>query len=378
MLERGRELTEIRKRLKTNPVVALLGVRQCGKTTLAKQLGGDAYFDLENPRDLASLEEPLLALEDQRGLIIIDEVQRKADLFPVLRSLVDADKRKKFLILGSASPHLLRQSSETLAGRISFFELGGFDFVDVGSKEVDKLWLRGGLPRSFLARTNSTSLQWREDYISTFLERDIPQFGIRIPSPTLRRFWTMLAHYHGQIIQFAELARSFGISDMTARHYLEVLASTFAVQLLQPWHENIGKRQVKQPKLYFRDTGLLHSLLGLRSDGELNSHPKVGASWEGFVFSLLERRLRLNNCRPYFWATHAGAELDFFWSKGNKRYGAEVKYADAPRLTPSMRSAQQALKLNKLFVIFPGKRGYRLSDNIEVLTLSELDKVVRG
>lgn len=362
--------------LKENPVVAIVGPRQCGKTTLARQIanhrkGAVEFFDLEDSVDLARLENPRLALEDLDGLVVIDEFQKLPELFQTLRVLVDQPRRKtRFLVLGSASPHLVRGLSESLAGRIAFIEQGGFELAETGAESFRKLWLRGGFPRSFLPAAERRSFSWRQDFIKTFLERDIPQLGISIPATTLRRFWTMAAHYHGQVWNAAEFARSLSTSESTARRYLDLLAGTFVLRQLQPWFENVGKRQVKAPKIYVRDTGLLHALLGLESHRDLSRHPKFGASWEGFA---LEQVLAL--ARPadaYFWATHGGAELDLFFLLKGKRIGFEFKCADAPTMTSSIRSALESLRLDDLFVVHPGRRSYRLGSAVEVVSVREL------
>lgn len=283
LIVRTRDLAEIQKLIELFPATAILGQRQCGKTTIAGQFKYDHYFDLENPRDLAILDHPQLALENLSGLIVIDEIQRKPDLFPLLRYLVDTNPNQKYLILGSASRNLLKQSSESLAGRIGYYHLNGFRTSDVGKEQMVRLWLRGGLPRSYLANSEEASLLWRENYISTFLERDIPQLGIQIPALTLRRFWTMISHYHGQILNYSELGRSFGISDMTVRKYIDILEATFMLRILHSWHLNIKKRLVKQPKIYIRDSGIFHSLQSIATHKQLLSHSKLGASWEGFA-----------------------------------------------------------------------------------------------
>jgi len=356
------------------PVTAILGPRQVGKTTLAHEFAVDHFFDLENPRDAAALSEPQLVLESLSGLIVIDEVQRAPDLFPLIRHLVDTNRKQRYLILGSASRDLIRQSAESLAGRIAYHELGGFRLSDIGPNQWRKLWLRGGLPRSFVARTDDLSHQWLEQYVATFLERDIPQLGINIPSATLRRFWTMLCHYHGQILNHAEFARSFGVSDMTVRRYLDILEGTFMVRLLQPWHANIGKRLVKRPKLYLRDSGLLHGLLAIRTARDLSSHNKLGASWEGFALEVAARAIGKRNEELAFWATHSGAEVDLLWQEHGKNWAVEMKYADAPRLAPSMTSAVKDLKLAHLWVLYPGDRAYPLAPNITVLPLTAVEE----
>ena len=352
------------------PVTAIVGPRQSGKTTLAREFEAQHYFDLENPRDAAMLAEPQLALETLSGLIVIDEVQRAPGLFPLIRHLVDTKKGQRYLILGSASRDLLRQSAESLAGRIAYHELGGFRLADVGVAEWRRLWLRGGLPPSYTAGTDDQSHMWREQYVATFLERDIPQLGIAIPAATLRRFWTMLCHYHGQIMNYAEFGRSFGVSDTTVRRYLDVLEGTFVVRLLQPWHVNVGKRLVKRPKLYLRDSGLLHTLLAVRSAEDLAAHNKLGASWEGFALEVAARAIGKRSEELSFWATHSGAEVDLFWQERGRNWAAEFKYADAPRLTKSMASAFKDLDLAHLWVVYPGDRAYPLAPNISTLPLT--------
>lgn len=371
MIQRRELLAQIRTALRRSRVVALLGPRQSGKTTLARQIlsrDSPAYFDLEDPAGLARLSQPMTALGGLRGIVVIDEIQRRPDLFPVLRVLADRrPRRARFLILGSASPDLLQQSSESLAGRLEAIEISGFNLRDLGGTRLNRLWLRGGFPEAFLARTNDDSFAWRRDFVQTFLERDMPQLGVRIPAAALLRFWTMLAHYHGNVWQAAEPARSLGTSEPTVRRYLDLLTSVLMLRQLRPWHENIGKRQVKAPKVYLRDSGLLHQLLGIRSERELLSHPKAGASWEGFA---VEEVLRLAHPDDaYFWATYQGAELDLLLFRRGKRYGVEIKRADAPTLTASMRIAINDLGLERLTVLYPGDRAYDLSDTVSVLPL---------
>jgi predicted AAA+ superfamily ATPase len=354
-------------------VVALLGPRQCGKTTLARQLVPVAsanYFDLEDPISLARLEEPLTGLAELRGTVVIDEVQRRPELFPILRVLADrVDAPARFLILGSASPALLRQSSESLAGRLEIVEMAGFSLAEVGEEAATSLWLRGGFPRSFLANSEEASLIWRRDFIRTLLESDIPQLGVRVPAATLQRFWAMLAHFHGQLWNGAELGRSLGVNQTTCRRYLDLLEGVFMVRLLQPWHANLLKRQVKAPKIYFRDTGLLHQLLQIQSHEALLCHPRLGASWEGYVIEQLLAAWRPESA--WFWATHGGAELDLLVLQNGLRIGVEIKRADAPRLSASMRQALADLELDRLLVITPGERSYRLNEGTQVLTLAE-------
>jgi hypothetical protein len=359
-------------------VVAILGARQVGKTTLARQLvesmpGWAEVFDLEDPQDLARLSEPMLALKELRGLVVIDEIQRKPDLFEVLRVLVDRPRAPaRFLVLGSASPELLRQTSETLAGRIAFYELNGFALDEVGARQMEKLWMRGCFPRSFLARTNPESAQWRRDFIRTFLERDMPQLGVTISSATLRRFWSMLAHCHGQVWNASDFARSLGVADTTVRRYLDLLNDTFVVRLLLPFHQNIKKRQVKAPKVYLSDSGILHSLLGLESRRDVQAHPKMGASWEGFALAQVVNRLGARPEECFFWATHAGAELDLLVTRGNRRLGFEFKYTDSPSSTRSMRIAMEDLKLDKLTVIHAGEHTFPLDKTIEAMAISRI------
>jgi predicted AAA+ superfamily ATPase len=372
MIDRAIDRREIKKLLSQFPVTALIGPRQCGKTTLAREFAANHYFDLENPRDLAALQNPQLVLEDLTGLIVIDEVQRRPDIFPLIRYLVDTHPGQKYLILGSASGNLLKQSSESLAGRIAFHTLGGLRLQDVKSGNFKKLWLRGGFPRSFTAKSEMQSRSWRDHYLTAFLERDLPQLGIGIPAPTLRRFLTMLAHYHGQVLNYSELARSFGISDMTVRRHIEILESTFMVRLLQPWHVNIGKRLVKRPKLYLSDSGLFHSLLGIQGNEELITHPKIGASWEGFAQECVLRSINKNMREIYFWATHSGAELDLCWQYAGKNWGVEFKYNDAPTLTASMKTALNDLALERLWVVYPGNKSYSLTKKVSVLSVREI------
>lgn len=378
MIHRPAVTEALETALHRSRIVALLGPRQCGKTTLARQFvppESPNYFDLEDPLSLARLDEAMTALRNLTGLVVIDEIQRRPELFPILRVLADRDPLPaRFLILGSASPELLRQSSESLAGRLETIRIGGLTLADVGLEALEQHWLRGGLPLSFLAASETDSLAWRKNFVQTFLERDIPQLGIGTPAPTLLRFWTMLAHYHGQVWNAAEPARSLGVNESTARRYLDLLEGVFMVRQLPPWHANLNKRQVKSPKIYFRDSGLLHQLLGIRTKADLYSHPKCGASWEGYIIEAL-----LTGVQPdeaYFWRTYAGAEIDLLLFKSGRRIGIEIKRADAPRLTPSMRSALTDLGLDRLLVIYPGERSYPLAENIEVIPASQLG--VRG
>jgi uncharacterized protein len=372
MIARPTDTKILRRLMREFPVTAILGPRQCGKTTLARAFTADHYFDLENPRDAAMFESPQLTLESLSGLIVVDEVQRARNLFPLIRHLVDTRKDQRYLVLGSASGELLRQSAESLAGRIAFHELGGFRLSDVGAKRWRRLWLRGGLPRAYTASSDAASVRWREQYVATFLERDLPQLGITVAAATMRRFWLMLCHYHGQVLNSSELARSFGVSDMTVRRYLEILESAFVLRLLQPWHANLGKRLVKRPKVYLRDSGLLHALLSVRSARDLAAHNKLGASWEGFALEVAARAIGRRNEELFFWATHSGAEVDLFWQDRGRNWALEVKYTDAPRFTPSMASAMKDLKLARLWVIYPGTRTYALARNVAALPLAAI------
>lgn len=358
----------------TFPVTAILGPRQCGKTTLSRELAADHQFDLENPRDLARFDNPQLLLEELKGLILIDEIQRKPELFPLIRYLVDNHPKQKYVILGSAAPELLRQSSESLAGRIGYHELSGFSLLDVGEKNYKELWLKGGFPLAYLSRNNDKSLLWRGNYITSFLEKDVPQLGINIPANTLRKFWLMLSNYHGQVINFSELGRAFGIADTTVKKYIDILCGTFMVRVLQPWHSNINKRLVKNPKIYLRDSGLYHALLTLGNRSELLVSIKLGASWEGFALEQTIEALGKRAQEVFFWKTHGGAELDLFWQDKGKNWGVEFKYSDAPTLTKSMHISLSDLDLEHLCVIYPGKEKYKLTPKITVTNLANFIK----
>ena len=380
MIQRSEHARRVRALLSQFPVVALLGARQVGKTTLARQVAATAQraavrFDLEAPGDLALLRDPMLALEGLRGLVIIDEIHHRPELFPMLRVLADRrPRRAHFLVLGSASPDLLRQSSESLAGRIAHYELGGFALDEVGLPHRDRLWLRGGFPRAYLAGSNEKSVLWRNEFMRTFVERDLPQLGFRIGSKNIERFWAMLAHYHGQLWSASEFGRAFGVADHTVRRYLDLLTQTFMVRQLRPWHENLAKRQVKAPKIYLSDSGLLHALIGATSMHDLERHPRVGASWEGFV---LHEVIRLLGARPedcYFWRTHAGAELDLLVIRSGRRRGFEFKRTEAPSLSPSMRSAMVDLKLGRLDVIHAGKHTFPLADHVRAVAIGDLER----
>ena len=374
MIERQTDIRLVRAALRRSRVVALLGPRQCGKTTLARQfVAADSinYFDLEDPRSIARLSEPDTALRPLRGLVVIDEIQRRPELFPLLRVLADRKPLlARFLILGSASPDLLSQSSETLAGRLETVHLEGLRLADVGPRGHGRLWLRGGFPLAYTARSESDSMAWRHQFLQTFLERDVPQLGVQVPAVALRRFWNMLAHFHAQIWNGAELARALAVSESTVRRYLDILTGVFMLRQLPPWFENLSKRQVKAPKVLVRDSGLLHALLGIVTQKDLELHPKVGASWEGFAVEEALKALRPDEA--YFWATHQGAEIDLVLFKHGRRIGVECKRADAPTLTPSMRTALNDLKLDRLVVVYPGERRYRLAKRVEVIPLIEL------
>ena len=374
MIKRPACLDAIRTALARSRVVTLIGPRQCGKTTLAREfLPEDSanYFDLEDPASLARLSEPMTALGPLKGLVVIDEVQRRPDLFPVLRVLTDREGfAARFLILGSASGDLLRQSSETLAGRMETLTLRGFSLSELGNPAPERHWLRGSFPLSYLAVSDADSAAWRKSFIQTLLERDLPQWGVRTPSAALWRFWTMLAHYHGQTWNAAEPARALGVSESTTRRYLDLLSDAFMVRQLQPWHANVRKRQVKAPKIYLRDSGLLHQLLGIRTDRDLLTHPKAGASWEGYVVE--EVLAAIHPDEAYFWATHQGAEIDLVLRKDGRLFGIECKRTDAPRLTPSMRIALDDLKLESITVVYPGTKRFSIAANVEAVPLRDV------
>ena len=376
MIPRPSILAKLNSALARSRVVVLVGPRQSGKTTLARELLAEDsvnYFDLEDPASLARLDEPMTALRPLKGLVVIDEIQRRPDLFPVLRVL--ADRRRipaRFLILGSASGSLMRQTSESLAGRMERVIIGGFSLAELGSQAEQPLWLRGGLPLSYLAENDADSIVWRKHFIQTLLERDFPQWGVRIAATALQRFWSMVAHYHGQVWKSAEPARSLGVSESTTRRYLDLLTDAFMIRQLQPYHANLKKRQVKSPKIYVRDSGLLHQLLGIDSMKRLFNHPKVGASWEGFV---IEQLLSLETQEEvFFWATHQGAEIDLILRRGEALYGVECKRTDKPRLTPSIRIALDDLKLKYVFVIYPGTQRFPLARQVEAIPLQALSK----
>jgi len=380
MIPRHDLIKQLKASLDRSRIVALVGPRQCGKTTLARELVAPEspnYFDLEDPTSLIRLEEPMTALGTLRGVVVIDEVQRRPDLFPILRVL--ADRRNlpaRFLILGSASANLLRQASESLAGRIEMISMSGFSLAELGKASQQRHWLRGGFPPAYLAQTESDSLAWRKSFIQTFIERDLPQWGLAAPPITLLRFWTMLAHYHGQRWNAVEPARSLSVSEPTVRRYLDILTGVFMIRQLQPWQANLKKRQIKAPKIYLRDTGLLHQLLGIRSDQELLSHPKCGASWEGYVIEEIFKSV--NPDESYFWGTHNGAEIDFVMVKDGRMLGVECKRIDSPRMTPSIRITLEDLKLEQIAVVYPGARRYALADNVHAVPLDAVADGMAG
>ncbi len=367
-------LEKIDFQYKIHSVCGILGPRQVGKTTLARQYANKfsnvEFFDLENPLDLAKLENPMLALKDSKAdLIVIDEVQFLPELFKVLRVLVD-ERPRKFLILGSASRDLLQQSSETLAGRIGYIELPPFGLFE--TNEQKKLWIRGGFPRSYLAKSDDESFAWRQSYISTFLERDIPNLGFNVPALQMRRFWMMLSHYHGNKLNISELSKSLGLTNHTVKKYIDILAGTFMIRVLQPWFENISKRQVKLPKIYIRDSGILHSLFNLKNYDDIFTYPKLGASWEGFALEEIIKYHHAQTDECYFWGTQDGAELDLLIIKDGKRIGFEFKYTDAPKLTKSMHIALNNLNLDHLYVIYPHNQKFLLHEKVTAMGLKNL------
>lgn len=376
MISRNSYMIKIKQLLLDNPVVALIGPRQVGKTTLARAIAKEyknvTFFDLENPEHLARLYDPMLTLKTLSGLIVIDEIQHLPKLFAILRVLVDEpDNQRQFLVLGSASPTLLKQSSESLAGRIAYQEIYGFSLQEVGADHLNQIWLQGSFPRSYLAN-QTTSSNWRQQFIRTFLERDLPQLGITIPAITMRRFWMMLAHYHGQTWNAAEFARAFGMSDKSVRHYLDILTATFVVKQLAPWWENISKRQVKAPKIYLTDSGLMHTLLGLNTMDELQGHPKVGASWEGFALNTVCTQLNIEPEEAFYWSTYSGAELDLLLMRGNKKIGFEFKRTSSPTISKSLHNAIDNLNLNHAYIINASDSIYQLKPNVTALGLSQI------
>ena len=382
LIPRTYHVSQIMSRMEQNPVVAIIGARQVGKTTITHEIATLIKmpihrFDLEDPEDLARLNEPKLALKDLTGLVIIDEIQRKPELFPLLRVLADRDdKAAQFLILGSASPKLLKQSSESLAGRISYYSLNGFSVDEIDSKDELKLWIRGGFPRSYLASSEKESFAWRKDFIRTFLERDIPQLGFHIPAMTLHQFWNMLAHYHGQIWNGSELGRAFGMSHASVKRYVDLLTDALVVWQLKPWYQNMSKRQVKAPKVYIRDSGILHGLLGIESFLALEKHPKIGASWEGFVLSELLHQLKVEPSEAYFWATHAGAELDLLVFINGQPIGFEIKRTTSPKMTPSINNSLTDLKLDRLFVIHAGDHEFQIHEKVNAIPMASIQNLI--
>ena len=375
MIPRHHHDGRIRRLLNQFPVVGLVGARQVGKTTLARSLaareqGRVTFFDLEDPTDEARFADPKLALESLEGLVVIDEVQHSEGLFRLLRVLVDRPSNKaRFLVLGSAGPELLRQSSESLAGRIAYHELPPLRVNETGPEFIDRLWMRGGFPRSFLAADEAESAAWRTSFLRALLERDLPQLGIAVPATTMRRFWTMVAHFHGSRWNAAEVARSLGVSAPTVNSYLDALVDALLVRKLTPWFENLKKRQVKAPKVYLADTGLLHTLLRLKTGPDLLGHPKSGASWEGFAMHEMVRILSVDWEDCYYWATHRGAEIDLLVFDEGRRIGVEFKRTSAPGMTRSMHSALTDLKLDRIFVVHPGRDRFRLHDRVEAVGL---------
>ena len=368
---------KIQSTIATSQVTGLLGPRQCGKTTLARDIAAQqkaTYFDLEDPEDQARLENPKLTLAPLQGLVVLDEIQRRPDLLPLLRVLADRQPLpSRFLLLGSASPDLMKNASESLAGRIQFVDMSGFTLSEVGAEHQSQLWLRGGFPPSYLAGTDATSLGWRESFVRTFLERDLSLLGFRMPPETMRRFWTMVAHHHGQIWNSSEIGSSLGLSHHTARKYLDALVGSYMIRQLAPWFENVGKRVVKSPKVYLRDSGILHALLNLPTLAALQSHPKLGASWEGFALEQIVAWVGERNA--YFWATHGGAELDLLVQANGKRWGFEFKYQDAPKMTKSLHTALADLQLERVWVIYPGSASYALHEQVDCLGLREIAKL---
>ena len=381
LIDRPGARARIHEAFSVHPVVALTGPRQCGKTTLARAFAAGeprgSSFDLESAVDRRRLQTPEQALAGLSGLVVIDEIQREPALFETLRVLVDrADNPARYLVLGSASPSLVRGMSESLAGRVGLVDLSGFALSETGAESWRTLWLRGGFPRAFLAPHERGSALWRRNFVQTFLERDLPQLGITVPAETLRRFWTMIAHYHGQVWNAAEFARALGSSEGTARRYLDILTGAFVVRALPPWFANVRKRQVKSPKIYLRDSGLLHTLLTLDTSEDVAGHPKVGASFEGFAIEQLAGAFEAGGA--YFWATHGGAELDLLAMRGGRRYGFECKLADAPGTTRSMRVALDDLELNHLWVVYPGNEAYPLDERISALPVTDIPALARS
>ncbi|MCB1143204.1 MAG: ATP-binding protein [Leptospiraceae bacterium] len=374
---RGGYLNRIQELFKIFPIVAIIGPRQVGKSTLAKQFHPDHFFDLENPLDDEILKNPMFTFKSLKGIVVIDEIQRKPELFPILRVLADEEgTNRKFLILGSASPQLIRKSSESLAGRIAYIELSGLSTFE--GQSADKLWIRGGFPRSFLSESDQESLIWREEYIRTFFEKDIPDLGIQIPPRTLRSFWQMISHYNASLVNFSDIGRSFGISDVTVRKYLDILQGTFAIRLLEPYFQNISKRIVKRPKLLLRDSGIFHSLIGIRSLDELKMHPKLGPSWESFCLNEICNLLDFHRLPYFFYRTSAGTEMDLFFASGNHRIGIEIKFRETPGITRSIKESIQDLQLTKVFLVYPGDRDFFLSEIVQAIPISKIHEIEKN
>lgn len=372
MIRRERELHRLEKHLSFSPIVAVLGPRQSGKTTLAKSVRSDHFFDLENPRDLVRLENAQTVLEKLKGRVVIDEIQRRPELFPLLRYLVDQNDQTQYLILGSASRDLIRQGNETLAGRIVYQNIHGFSVDEIGGEDWRSLWWRGGYPRSYLAEDDEISGIWRDNYISTFLERDLFQYGVRTSPSVMRRFWIMLSHYNANLVNYSELGRSLQVADTTIRQYMDLLESTFMINVLRPWFSNTSKRLVKRPKIYLRDSGIFHRLQMIQDRESLDSHPKLGASFESFVLEQILSIAPLSRENFYFWNTQSGAELDLFWQMNGKNFAIEIKYSDAPRRTRSMTTAIQDLDITHLWIIYPGKTSYSIDEKVSVMSVEEL------
>lgn len=375
LINREKDTKIVNQLMQVFPVTTMLGPRQVGKTTLAQSFAPNHVFDLENPRDLVALENPQLTLEKLTGLIMIDEVQQKPDLFPLIRYLVDNNFEQKYLLLGSASSSLKQQSGESLAGRIGYHYLTGFNLTEVGLENWQSLWLRGGFPRSYLANSEIESALWRRNFVSTFLEKDLAIFGKNIPSTTMYRLWVMVSHYHGQTLNYTQLGRSLDLSPKTVKNYLAILEDTFMIRLLMPWHANVSKRLVKSPKLYIRDSGIFHSLQGIETLEELYTNPNLGASWEGFALEEVIAYLGKRDSEVFFYGAHSGVELDLFFHHKGQKIGVEFKFKDAPTTTKSMYQAIEDLQLDKLFVLYPGAQSYDLTDKIKVISLADIDKV---
>ncbi len=377
MIQRTRNYERTMLLLRDNPCVALLGPRQVGKTTLSRAIAANwagpvTELDLERPSHLARLMDPELALERLDGLVVLDEIQRRPELFPILRGLIDRHPDRRYLVLGSAAPELLQQSSETLAGRIAFHHLGPFTIDELNKTDLDQLWLRGGFPRSYLASSDTASFEWRINFIRTFVEQDLPSLGSKVPAPTIERFWRMLAHSHGQIWNSSRFASSFGVADSTIRRYVDTLTASLVVDQLTPWHENVGKRQVRAPKVYVSDSGLLHALLDLPDLDALESHPILGASWEGFMITQLIEILEVRRSQRFFWATHSGAELDLLVVRGRERIGVEIKRTSTPRITRSLRSAMDTLGLDRTYVVHAGEQSFPLAEDVQAVAAADI------